>query len=120
MRSEGNALLRFIAKSALAAALLAIIAFFTWGFPDVTFESSDGDWDDREVRTKGRNYEVVLQHFEKYKTSCGRQNAFLVRTMEPNEYNVFAWWGYSHDVEWAVPYRPPRRTGPLPWPECAH
>ena len=115
-----NRVQRTLARCYLVVFFLAITAMLVWSFGarDVSFESSEGDWADSEVLFKGRDYEMILALFEKYKSSCGRPNATLFRITEQNWYNVIAWWSYIHDAKWTVPYGPPRRKSYYE-PPCA-
>ncbi len=46
---------------------------------DVAFQSSDGNWADREVLSKGRKFEQIVVLFELYKLKCNAPNAQLQR-----------------------------------------
>ena len=113
--------LRILSRFYLVLFFSSIAVLIVWGVgrPNVSFESSEGNWADQEVQFKGRDYEDILWYFEKYKTLCGLPNATLIRTTKHNWYNVVAWWSYWHDTKWEVPYRPPLRTAYFD-PVCAN
>ena len=113
-------------RRALSVAFLAFFAFvvgwFGWvsfGATSVGFESSEGDWSDREVPLKGRDFATIAASFDGYKTRCGHPSATLFRTTKPNLYNVFEWWSYATDPKWNVPYRTPQ-VSPSTAPQCAN
>jgi hypothetical protein len=113
--------LRILSRFYLVLFFSSIAVWIVWsvGWPNVSFESSEGNWADQEVQFKARDYEAILWYFEKYKTLCGLPNATLIRTTKQNWYNVVAWWSYWHDAKWKVPYRPPLRTAYFE-PACAN
>jgi hypothetical protein len=106
-------LLYFVAVIAL------IFCVGYYGSANVSYESTRGDWADREVLDKGRNLKLITILFEHYKRACSAHDAALVRTTPENFYNPFLWYSYATDPKWDIPYRQPRVQGRLS-PPCAY
>lgn len=87
-----------------AVALLLAVCFILFGDPDVDFRSSDSQWADSEIQSKGRTFEIVVANFEAYRLMCEAPTAKLVRTTETFWINIFALPSYLTDKKWQVPY----------------
>ena len=89
--------------------LLAVwLAWVGHGTTIAAFESSEGQWSDREVPTSGHDLRAIRVNFEEFKQACGRLSATTYRTTARNPLNVLGWWNYAIDQKWALPYRKPQ------------
>lgn len=84
--------------------IVSLIACFTFSNPDAAFRSSDGKWADSELQVKGRNFEVIVENFERYELQCRARNSMLLRSTPEHWFNVFAWYSYWTDPKWRIPY----------------
>jgi hypothetical protein len=99
-------------------ALLAVwLGWVSAGTTSAAFESSEGQWSDREIPQEGRDFRRILVNFEEFKQACGRPTATLLRTTERNPFNLRAWWDYAMNPKWELPYRP-SRISPVPSSSC--
>jgi hypothetical protein len=87
------------------AGLFAILfGYILFGNPDVSFRTSDANWADSEINSKGRDFESIVFNFERYKLSCSAPEAVLLRTTPRIWINVFAWPAFASERKWRVPY----------------
>lgn len=79
-----------------------------WLFwPSVSFESSDGNWADREIQLKERDFESMVYFFSLYKLMCHAEDATLYRTTDKQIWNIFYWPSYFTERKWVVPFKEP-------------
>ncbi len=76
-------------------------------WPSVSFESSDGNWADREIPLKDRDFESMVYFFSLYKAKCRAEKATLYRTTEKQMLNVFHWPSYIFEKKWLIPFKEP-------------
>jgi hypothetical protein len=84
------------------------LAWVGYGTTSAAFESSEGNWSDREMTQEGRDFRAVLTSFEEFRQACDRPDATMYRTTERNPLNILAWWNYAIDPKWKLPYRSPQ------------
>lgn len=86
---------------------LQAFSFHTFGPPktNVSFQTDDGEWADREVLFKGRDFESMVFSYEVYKIVCDKPNAILQRTTRKPQFWNLEWWfdDFNHP-KWAVSY----------------
>src|SRR3989344_6159384 len=83
--------------------LYAVGCWFFW--PSASFESSDGNWGDRELPLKNRDFDSMSFFFELYKIKCNAKEASLYRTTQTQYWNIFYWPSYLLEKKWLVPYK---------------
>ena len=89
-----------------------------WFAAEITLESSDGHWADREALDEDRDYRESVALFMQYRIECGAPEAELYRTTRRPWWNPFLWPSLVADDKWSIPYRPPRgRAEPTGIPE---
>jgi hypothetical protein len=99
-------------------ALLAVwLGWVSVGTTSAAFESSEGNWSDREIPLQGHDFRMILASFEDFKLTCDRPAATIYRTTQRNPFDVAAWWDYAINPKWALPYRP-SQVAPLPSRLC--
>ncbi|MDD5364368.1 MAG: hypothetical protein PHR30_03450 [Gallionellaceae bacterium] len=92
-------------KIILFTVIGVLVLYSTVGSIDVSFESSKGDWADSEILLKGRDFNQIVQMFSEYQNKCAAKDAIMFRTTPINWYNVVAWWSFTHDTKWKVPFK---------------
>ncbi len=89
--------------------LLAVMAYFFlfYGYgTDVTFQSSDGRWADKEAQFKKRDFDSILTGFILY-SDCAGENVSLQRVTEkPKIYKPESWFNDYTEPKWKVPISP--------------
>ena len=83
--------------------LYAVGCWFFW--PSASFKSSDGNWGDRELQLKNRDFDSMSFFFELYKIKCNAKEASLYRTTQTQYWNIFYWPSYLLEKKWLVPYK---------------
>jgi hypothetical protein len=118
MAATGNSDMSIKSRLGTLILILFFVVFFhpliyalIW--PDCSYESTDGEWGDREVQTKGRGFDNMLTLFELYKLRCDAPAAKLVRTTRKNPLNILAWRSYLRDEKWKVEYGVPSKEKEL-------
>ena len=110
----------------VVAALIAVLPFASsllygeiFSGTNVSFQSSDGNWADREIKFKGREFEEIAELFQMYKKRCNAPDATLERTTpSPVRDLPGSWFNDYSRPKWQVPYHAPRRTEPIYYPRC--
>lgn len=87
----------------LILSLLYILGCWLF-WPSASFESSDGNWGDRELPLKDRDFDSMVYFFELYKIKCNAKDAILYRTTQTQYWNIFHWPSYWLENKWLVPY----------------
>lgn len=96
----------------LFAVLLALPALWAvrgLNGSDVAFQSSDGEWADREVILKGRVFDELLVSFEVYRARCAPGAVLQRITERPSWRTPEHWFNDYARPKWQVPL-----AGPLP------
>ena len=62
-----------------------------WFAEEITLESSDGHWADREALDEGRDYRESVALFMQYRIECGAPDAELYRATPKPWWNPFLW-----------------------------
>jgi len=78
---------------------------FGWFAKEITLESSDGHWADREALGEKRDYTDSVALFMQYRIECGAPEAELYRTTARPWWNPFLWPSLIVDAKWSIPYR---------------
>lgn len=100
-------------ESLLTAAVLVVggLLIAGWGFgwfaAEITLESSDGRWADREALDEGRDYTESVALFMQYRIECTAPGAELYRVTRRPWWNPFLWPSLLLDRKWSIPYRQP-------------
>jgi len=90
-----------------------------WFATDITLESSDGRWADREALAEGRDYTDSVALFMQYRMECGAPDAELYRVTRRPWWNPFLWPSLIADDKWSIPWRRPLgRAQPTGIPEA--
>jgi hypothetical protein len=111
---------KFRLSAVLLGMLVSLAVWLPWvsgGTTSAAFESSDGNWSDREIPQEGYDFRMILASFEEYKQTCDRPIATMYRTTKRNPFNLIAWWDYAINPKWALPYRPVQ-VDPVPSRSC--
>jgi hypothetical protein len=72
----------------------------TW----VKFQSSDGEWADSEILTKGRRFEDIATLFELYRSKCNSAASLQRTTRRPSWFTFEHWFNDYSEPKWLVPY----------------
>ncbi len=91
-----------------------------WFATEITLESSDGHWADRESLDERRDYTDSVALFMQYRIECGAPEAELYRATARPWWNPFLWPSLIADEKWSIPYREPLgRAEPTGIPEVS-
>lgn len=98
----------FAATVTALSLLVLLIAGWAlgWFATDITLESSDGRWADREALAEGRDYRDSVALFMQYRIECDASGAELYRTTRRPWWNPLLWPSLVADEKWSIPWRP--------------
>lgn len=83
-----------------------------WFAAEISVESSDGHWADREALAEGRDYTDSISLFMQYRIECDAGEAVLYRTTRIPWWNPLVWPSIALDDKWRIPYREASATAP--------
>ena len=104
MRMSAHGKLSNVSILITGLVILGVLWFFgSFLGTDVTFRSSDAQWVDRTIESKGRGFFGVVYQFEAYRIKCGVPSVQLQRVTEkPSWYLREHWFNDYSDPKWQV------------------
>ena len=110
-RDQQHRDLKIIAAVLTAGGVLIAGWALGWFGPEITLESSDGLWADRELQEENRNYIESVALFMQYRIECDA-DAVLYRATPMPWWNPLAWPSIAFEDKWRIPYRQAQATAP--------
>ena len=101
-------------KQTARAGLVLLVCLLLWFLystfcqgTNVLFQSSDGNWADRENLSKGRAFFAVVFLFESYKIKCNAVTTLQRTTKRPTRGQWSHWFNDYSDPKWKISYNEP-------------